>query len=155
MDFGFGRHYWNITQGQLQQILKLYPSIAIMYILPPALTKLSMLVIFYGIDKDMGFRYYWVLVAAVTAIPVVVATALIAGPCSSLIESATCLNRVIIAQSATNIFSDLMLIAMPIPMLVRLHMPKRRKITLGLLLSFGSSSVYKCLPRLLLRRLQN
>jgi len=151
MQFGFGRHYWDINYGQLQQVVEIYPGVAVMYFWPPALTKLSLLCIFHGIDKKMGFPYYWVLVAAVTIIPTIAYTALIVGPCKSLVENTVCLNRVVISQATTNILSDLLLIAMPIPMLIRLHIPRRRKITLGLLLSFGSSSVYQSIAALVFR----
>lgn len=135
---GFGRNYYAVTMGQFQKYLEYLLWLAYTYIWPPTLAKLSLLIIYYRIDKNMGFPYCTHLTAVLVVVPTLVLTALFAGPCNPTTGDLQCINAIVIVQATTNIISDVVLIAMPLHMTLQLNMPRRRKITLGCLMTLGS-----------------
>ncbi|KAH7028951.1 uncharacterized protein B0I36DRAFT_244149 [Microdochium trichocladiopsis] len=135
---GWGRNNYNVTMGQFQEYLNLLQGLTFTYIWPPTLAKLSLLIMYYRIDPAMGFRYCAYLAALVVLAPTIVYTVLFAGPCNPTTGDLQCLNGIVVAQATTNIVSDVVLIAMPLQMTIQLNMPRRQKITLGCLMTFGS-----------------
>ncbi|KAH7025079.1 uncharacterized protein B0I36DRAFT_376790 [Microdochium trichocladiopsis] len=138
---GFGRHIWDVNQEQFAAFLRMVPVLAVTYLWPPTCVKLSLAIIYYRINPNMVFRYCGHCVAAFTITPTVVYTVLLLGPCNPQKGNLQCLNSVTISQMATNISSDLLLLAMPIPMTLKLNMPKRQKLTVAALLALSSSCV--------------
>ncbi|ORY63327.1 uncharacterized protein BCR38DRAFT_436534 [Pseudomassariella vexata] len=135
---GFGRHLYNVNVGQLARYIELLKTMAITYIWPPTLAKVSLLFLYYRIDKHMGFRYCIPLAGFAVLAPTLIYTILFAGPCDPAKGDLQCLNKLAVSQAVTNIGTDAMLIAMPIHMIANLNMAMRQKITLGCLLAFGS-----------------
>ncbi|KAF4983938.1 hypothetical protein FZEAL_763 [Fusarium zealandicum] len=68
------------------------------------------------------------------------------------VTQGTCVNRpaVYICTAALGIVSDLILLVMPIPMIVRLQMPPRQKVGLILLFGIGSATLVTSVVRLVL-----
>ncbi|KXJ90080.1 hypothetical protein Micbo1qcDRAFT_184183 [Microdochium bolleyi] len=143
---GFGRHSYNVTMAQLNEYLRLLLGLAFTYIWPPTLAKLSLLFMYRRIDSKMGFPYCIHLAIVAVLAPTLVITYLFAGPCNPTSGDLQCLNNIVIAQATTNILTDVMLILMPLQMTMRLNMPKRQKVTLGCLLTFGSLYVQHSVP---------
>lgn len=114
------------------------PTYFVLYIWSPVCAKLSILLIYRHIDPKMVFRYFGHLVAAYIVVPPIIYTVLILGPCDSSSGNVHCLNNLGLAQTGTNITSDLVLIAMPIRMTMRLNMPRKQKLTVAALLALGS-----------------
>lgn len=140
MPAGFGKHMWDVTAVQLQGYLKLLLALALTYIWPPTLAKLSIVWLFYRINPKMGFPYCLHIVGVSIFAYTVVFTALFAGPCNpNAVGSGVCLNHIAVAQAVLNIFTDAVLIAIPIPMVHALNMPIKTKITVGVILALGSA----------------
>ncbi|KAL1844454.1 hypothetical protein VTK73DRAFT_2523 [Phialemonium thermophilum] len=140
MPSGFGRHLWDVTAAQVQDYLTRVLSIAIPYIWVPTLAKLAILVLYHRIDPAMLFPYCLPLIGASVVAYTVVCSAVLAGPCNpSHVGSGTCLNNVALAQAVLNIVTDAVLIVVPVPMVYRLHMPLRQKMTVAVLLAVGSA----------------
>ncbi|KXJ88093.1 hypothetical protein Micbo1qcDRAFT_112830, partial [Microdochium bolleyi] len=138
---GFGRHIWDVNYHQLQDYLNMLRAFFILYLWPTTCVKLSVLLIYHQINPHMVFRYCGICVAIFTIAPTIVYTALLIDTCDPRKGDPTCLNSIALVQTGTNIASDLLIIAMPIQMTIRLNMPIRQKVTVGALLTLGSLCV--------------
>jgi Na+/H+ antiporter NhaB len=107
---------------------------------PPTLAKLAILVLYFRLIPNPGFRLGIYAVAAGLVIYTLVFTILLAWPCHPLKPgTTTCVVNLTISQGVLNIVSDAIVIALPIPLIHRLNMPLRQRITAGLLLALGSA----------------
>jgi hypothetical protein len=116
--------------------------LALTYIWPPTLTKLSILVLYWRISPNKIFRVCIAVTAVVLIGYTVTFTVLFSGPCNPLLgtpESAVCLNNIAVAQAVLNITTDGVIIFLPIPTIHSLHMPLKQRITVGGILALGSA----------------
>ena len=119
-------------------------ALALTYIWPPTLTKLSILVLYWRISPDRVFRTCIIATAVVLIAYTATFTALFAGPCNPLLgtpESAVCLNNIAVAQAVLNIVTDGVIIVLPIPTIHNLNMALKQRVTVGLILGLGSAYV--------------
>ncbi|EAQ86420.1 hypothetical protein CHGG_07673 [Chaetomium globosum CBS 148.51] len=125
MPAGFGRNMYEVTQTQLVGYLEQLLLLALTYIWPPTLTKLSILVLYWRISPDRIFRVCIVATAVVLIAYTATFTGLFCGPCNPLLgtpESAVCLNNIAVSQAVLNIVTDGVIIVLPIPTIHRLNM---------------------------------
>ena len=144
MPAGFGRHMYEVTPEQLGQYLQNLVVLALTYLWPPAITKLSILVLYWRISPEKYFRAAVVATAFVTLSSTTIFTILFLAPCDPNLgtpESVVCLNKVAISQAVINIVSDVIIIVLPIPTIYSLHMPLKQKISVGFILMLGSAYV--------------
>ncbi|KAK4149764.1 puromycin-sensitive aminopeptidase [Chaetomidium leptoderma] len=150
MPAGFGRNLYEVTQMQLVGYLERLLSLALTYIWPPTLTKLSILVLYWRINPDRIFRACLIATALVLVGYTVTFSVLFIGPCNPLLgtpESAVCLNNIAVSQAVLNIVTDGVLIILPIPTIHRLNMGLRQRITVGLILGLGSAACIASIVR--------
>ncbi|KAK8051174.1 hypothetical protein PG993_002559 [Apiospora rasikravindrae] len=149
MPYGLGRHLWNVTAEELAGYFKFLLFFALTYIWVPTLAKLAILVLYHQINPFKPFRICVYITATGVIIYTTVITAILSGPCNPVdIGSGTCLNNTAMSQAVLNIFSDVLLIVMPIPMIHGLRMPLRQKIIIGGILTLGSSAVVASIVRI-------
>ncbi|OAG11698.1 uncharacterized protein CC84DRAFT_1254107 [Paraphaeosphaeria sporulosa] len=123
----------------------------IVYLLVPALVKLSILVFYLTIATHRPFRtiVYWAIAFVTTySIIMIIVNAFECPRKPSLVfepeifvmrEQWHCFNLTALyfSQSALNIFSDLFILVLPLPILVKLHMPTIKRICLLIVFSVG------------------
>ncbi|KAL2022656.1 hypothetical protein VTK56DRAFT_5000 [Thermocarpiscus australiensis] len=150
MPAGFGRNLYEVTATQLAGYLERLLVLALTYIWPPTLTKLSILVLYWRISPNTIFRACIVATAVALIGYTVTFTVLFSGPCNPLLgtpESAVCLNNIAIAQAVLNIVTDGVIIFLPIPTIRGLHMPLKQRITVGGILALGSAACIASIVR--------
>ncbi|KAH8749336.1 hypothetical protein F5883DRAFT_528419 [Diaporthe sp. PMI_573] len=136
---GYGKHLWNVTEELLQCYIKKRLSIALTYFWPPTLAKLSLIVLYYRISLNTGFRVALYVIAFVITTYTIAFTAIISGPCKPLnVDIDTCLNDITLAQAVLNISTDGVLVLMPVVMLWGLNMPRRQKVSVCCILALAS-----------------
>ncbi|OBS24438.1 hypothetical protein FPOA_04981 [Fusarium poae] len=142
MPSGFGKHLWDVRASSLPGYFRMLLIIGLTYVWPPTLAKLAILVLYYRLIPNRGFRWAIYATAAGLVIYTLVFTILLAWPCHPLKPgTATCVVNLTVAQGVLNIVSDAIVIVLPIPLIHRLNMPLRQRITAGLLLALGSAVV--------------
>jgi hypothetical protein len=163
MPAGFGRNMYEVSQEQLmgyfsvchaslqtalheltRAIRQQLISLALTYLWPPTLTKLSILVLYWRISPSKPFRICIVILAVMLVGYTATFTVLFVGPCNPLLatpESAICLNNIAVSQAVLNIVTDGLIIILPIPTIHKLNMPLKQRITVGLILGLGSAYV--------------
>ncbi|KAK3297418.1 uncharacterized protein B0H64DRAFT_473530 [Chaetomium fimeti] len=150
MPSGFGRNMYEVTQLQLVGYLEKLLMLALTYIWPPTLTKLSILVLYWRISPDRTFRICIVATAVVLIAYTATFTGLFCGPCNPLLgtpESAVCLNNIAVSQAVLNIVTDGVIIILPIPTIHGLNMALKQRVTVGLILGLGSAACIASIVR--------
>lgn len=112
------------------------------YLVCPCITKMAILSVLYRISPAFAYRAGVVSVAVATFAYTLTLCAITGGPCSPLKEGTIeCLQNVALSQAALNIASDFAVMALPLPTIMSLHFPRKKKITAGCLLTLGSAYV--------------
>ncbi|KAK8079479.1 hypothetical protein PG997_007297 [Apiospora hydei] len=149
MPHGLGRHLWNVTAGQIAGYYRYLLLFALAYIWSPTLAKLAILVLYRQINPFKTFRICVYITAAAITIYTIIFTALFAGPCNpGSLSNLTCLDNIAFTQAILNMFIDVVLIVIPIPMIYGLHMPLRQKIIIWFILALGSAAVVASIVRI-------
>ncbi|GAB1314659.1 Rhodopsin domain-containing protein [Madurella fahalii] len=150
MPAGFGRNLYEVTATQLMGYLERLIILALTYIWPPTLTKLSILVLYWRINPNKIFRAQIIVIAVVLVGYSVTFTGLFCGPCNPLLgtpESAVCLNNIAVSQAVLNIVTDGAIIILPISTIHSLQMPLKQRITVGAILVLGSAACIASIVR--------
>ena len=106
-----------------------------------AFTKLAMLALYHRIDNTLWYRIVIYVTGASILVYQIIFTILIVGPCEpSKNDSASqnCLNRSSLAHSVLNIASDIFVILIPVPTVIKLKMPLKQKMMLMSIIGLGS-----------------
>ncbi|KAL2163212.1 hypothetical protein VTH06DRAFT_5268 [Thermothelomyces fergusii] len=151
MPAGFGRNMYEVSQTQIVGYLERLLSLALTYLWPPTLTKLSILVLYWRISPNRAFRVCIVALAVVLVGYTATFSALFVGPCNpnrNTPESATCLNNIAVSQAVLNIVTDGVIIVLPIPTIHRLNMGLKQRLTVGLILALGSAACVASIVRI-------
>ncbi|KAH7137333.1 hypothetical protein B0J13DRAFT_559501 [Dactylonectria estremocensis] len=139
---GFGKHMWDVRATEISGYLNLLLVLGLTYLWPPTLAKLAILVLYHRLIPNMSFRIALYAVAVSLVVYTLVFTILLAGPCHpQKAGTATCVVNLTVSHAVLNIVSDVIVIVLPIPLVHRLNMPLRQRITVGILLALGSAVV--------------
>jgi hypothetical protein len=129
---------------------------AVTYVLCGSFAKLSLLVFYLRISPEKWFRIAtWTTIFIISAYTTGIALALIFAcqPIARMwdvtITEGFCLNlpSLYIAIAVSNIASDVVLFFLPLPMVVKLHIPLRQKIGLFFIFGIGSMTVITSIVR--------
>ncbi|KAL5332524.1 hypothetical protein BJX70DRAFT_404501 [Aspergillus crustosus] len=142
---GYGLHMWDMPDSLYSSYIKSVLATSITYILALALAKLSLLILFHTLLSLTPFWRYLIYTIAflITGYSIALTLALIFG-CSPLqkswnprITEGSCIsqNGVYLATAITNSVSDLVLIVIPVPIVVKLRLGFWRRI--GVVCMFG------------------
>ncbi|KAH6842477.1 hypothetical protein B0I37DRAFT_382011 [Chaetomium sp. MPI-CAGE-AT-0009] len=158
----YGRDVWTLTTGQIRTVLILIYNLEIHYTLINMLTKLSILgfyLRFFPFVVFPGLRTAIYFTMAITAASGISFLATITFQCTpiSLFWSAfddpppagSCIdiNRYAWAAATFNFALDLWLLALPMPELVKLSLPLRKKVVVCLMFTVGSFVTVVSVPR--------
>ncbi|KAJ8109483.1 hypothetical protein OPT61_g7428 [Boeremia exigua] len=142
-----GIHAWELTGHQLNTIARITLTTTVLYSPALAFAKLSFLCFYLYLNPATGFRtgvYFTMFVVVGSCVGIVVSLLAACNPFSRNIDvtvkDGQCLNKasLYIATGVLNIITDIMVIALPIPMVLGLQMSKSRKVMLVMLFSVGS-----------------
>ncbi|PVH80315.1 hypothetical protein DL98DRAFT_202773 [Cadophora sp. DSE1049] len=146
---GFGNHFWELEDGQLKDILRMIYIAEVIYVIQLTVPKLSILVFYVNSIPDNGFR----LAAFATMGFITLSTAII-----STLTVVSCypipffwdrdlkgrcldINGVVYGIGGLSIVQDLIIIALPIPILKGMRLPWKEKAIVLFMLAAGSSTM--------------
>lgn len=121
---------------------------AIIYTLTGSFAKLSLLVVYIRLSPQRSFQYCVAATMALIASYTVGLFFSFLFSCDPMSRSwnaleteGKCINQaaLYIATAAANIISDVILFVLPIPLVVKLHMPRMQKIGLFFVFAIGST----------------
>ncbi|PSR90738.1 hypothetical protein BD289DRAFT_208574 [Coniella lustricola] len=142
MPCGFGKHLWSVTESGLQCYENMLLFLGVSYFWPPTLAKLSLIILYHRINPSRNYRLALYGIAFACTTYTLVFTIILSVPCNPLHDgTTTCLNNLALAQAILNITTDGVLIIMPVITLYGLQMPRKQKVTVGLILGLGSGAV--------------
>ncbi|KAH6883257.1 hypothetical protein BKA58DRAFT_435004 [Alternaria rosae] len=142
-----GVHAWELTGHQLNTIARITLTTTLLYSPALAFAKLSFLCLYLNLSPARGFRagvYFTIFVVVGSCVGIVVSLLAACRPFAKNIDvtvtEGQCLNKaaLYIATGVLNIITDIMVIILPIPMVLRLQMSKERKIMVIGIFSAGS-----------------
>lgn len=160
--FNFGKHLWDLEDGQLQSALKycwspfLHKSFALLtrpvfvcwnlYVVTLGLVKASLVVFYLYVFQGPRFRIAcWVVLGLITVSTVVIQllTIFACTPVQSFWDrdiKGKCLDigAIGFANSALAILQDVIILIMPMPSLFKLQMKARRKIAVAFMFAVGA-----------------
>ncbi|EUC44937.1 hypothetical protein COCMIDRAFT_37269 [Bipolaris oryzae ATCC 44560] len=137
--FGLGHHAWNVTPDKLMGYLKTILGLALIYIWTPALTKLSLLLLYYRINTDARMRIIIYALGILTIGYSLSITIVAVGPC----------NLLTYVNGKFHILTDFCIILLPLPMLHGLQLRMKQKILLGIVFTLGSGVVIVSIVRII------
>jgi hypothetical protein len=142
---GFGKHSWDLNDGDLTVILQKFYVGENLYVIILALSKLSILFFYLRIFPHLQFR-----VAVFTVVGLIIASTtviffLTIFSCDpipyfwdrDLHGRCTNINALAYANSGMSIAQDLIIIALPLPTVINLHLSTRRKIDVAFIFALG------------------
>jgi hypothetical protein len=160
---GFGKHLWDLKDGDLSHFLEhcMLFSYCIgigsdlhlvyiaenIYVWDLALTKISVLVFYLRIFPNTWFRYAAFATIGMITISTTIISLITVFSCHPIpyfwdrdIRGGKCLNvnALAYANSAMSIVQDLIIVSLPLPVLVKLNMGKKKKIGVGIMFAVGS-----------------
>ncbi|ROT42261.1 hypothetical protein SODALDRAFT_341750 [Sodiomyces alkalinus F11] len=148
MHHGWGRHAWNVSIAEAANYNNYLLPITITYIWCPTLAKLAILSVLHRISNSLWFRGFLYFIVLTLVAYTTTFTGLLAGTCNPReLGSGICLNNIAIAQVALNIWSDVAIILLPIPTILRLHLPLRQRLVIAGILTLGSAVLITSIVR--------
>ena len=160
---GFGKHLWDLKDGDLSHFLEhcefspylvgtdtdshpVYIAENV-YVWDLALTKISVLVFYLRIFPNTWFRYAAFATVGIITMSTTIISLMTIFSCRPIpyfwnrnIRGGHCpnVNALAYANSAMSIIQDLLIVALPLPVLVNLNMGKKKKIGVAFMFAVGS-----------------
>ncbi|KAM0329411.1 hypothetical protein ACHAQA_004718 [Verticillium albo-atrum] len=154
---GFGMHYWHVEPANATSLLKLFYAVQMLYIMIQVFAKISILLFF---SRIFQVRWFLVTVRAFIAFLIlhgllfVLLVAFQCTPVSSVWDRSnldrTCINMTAVgyAGAVCSIVEDLVIMALPVPELLKLQLTKKKKIALAIIFALGSFACITSMVRL-------
>ncbi|KAK1148344.1 hypothetical protein N8T08_010154 [Aspergillus melleus] len=152
----FGKHEDDVPQELLIRTLKLYFIAQILYKINIGLTKISILLLYLRLFIQRWFFitcWTWIVIITAFTLSTVISSIFQCTPVQyafdkSLPGHSSCINLTAFwyANAAFNIFSDLVLVALPVPVISRLQLPPRLKLILCGIFAVG---IFVCITSIL------
>ncbi|PVI03421.1 hypothetical protein DM02DRAFT_485897, partial [Periconia macrospinosa] len=146
LHLGFGEHIWNLKEGNLLRILRLYWISAIIYIGMLAMLKTTLILFYLEFFTFSRFRFIAYGVTAYIFVNTAIIIFLAGFICRPLqmfwnrgIKTGKCMDIPTVGNvvSGSAIAQDIILLILPLAFLHRLHMPLSRKIGLTVIFCVG------------------
>jgi len=150
IEYGWDRHFWDVPPEKIEGSLQLAWIVQGTYCLGAHFTFWSLLIFYHRLNKDVGIRWFtwlnYTLMIVVTLIFTIFffLVLFLCYPVQAywnvhLRATAKCLNEpnVIFIGSILKNIQEAIICTMPIPLVMRMNIPKRRKYGAAILLSIG------------------
>ncbi|EFQ35730.1 CFEM domain-containing protein [Colletotrichum graminicola M1.001] len=146
VELGFGLHFWHVKPGNSKPILQLFYIMQIFYLVKHIAAKISICAMYLRILVDRWSRIAVIGLIASLIVQTILFFFLVAFQCTpvqSIWDRSVpgfCLNiqAISYAGAAFTITYDCIFIVLPLPQLLKLNIPMRKKLALALLLTLGS-----------------
>ncbi|KAH6668361.1 hypothetical protein B0J14DRAFT_452413, partial [Halenospora varia] len=144
---GFGKHLWDLADGGLLHILRSLYIAESFYVITLAATKISVLLLYLRIFPHRSFRTATSATIGMIALSTTIIFFMTVFSCHPVaffwnrdIRGGTCMdvNKLAYANSAMSIIQDLLIVILPLPVLVKLNMGRKKKIGVGFMFAVGS-----------------
>ncbi|TIC99789.1 hypothetical protein CH35J_005330 [Colletotrichum higginsianum] len=153
---GFGLHYWDIDPGKATTILQIFYAAQMIYVLVITGAKAALCAFYARVFSHQRFRLATNIFLTCLAIQTPLFVFLVMFQCIPIQAvwdrsiHGHCLNITAIsyAGAAVTIIEDLILIAMPIPELMKLQLGLKKKLAVVFLFGFGSFAIIASIIRL-------
>ncbi|PLB50436.1 hypothetical protein P170DRAFT_381115, partial [Aspergillus steynii IBT 23096] len=146
--WAFGKHEDDVSKELLIRTLKLYFIAQILYKINIGLSKISILLLYLRLFIQRWFVitcWTWIVIITAFTLSTVVSSIFQCSPVQyafdkSSPDQGSCINLTAFwyANAAFNIFSDLALVALPVPVISRLQLPLRLKLILCCIFAVGA-----------------
>ncbi|KAH0368598.1 hypothetical protein KCU65_g3807, partial [Aureobasidium melanogenum] len=156
---GLGRHLWDVSAADFSPAFpEVWTFAAMIYSVCMLIVKMSVLMLYRRLFPIENFRYLWWICAFCTVgygLGAIFSSLFACVPVRAnwdlAIPASRCINKkaFYIGNGAMNIATDLMILALPIPIVWRLTLELRQKIILSVVFTLGSISCVISLVRLL------
>ncbi|KAG9698130.1 hypothetical protein KCU95_g2866, partial [Aureobasidium melanogenum] len=156
---GLGKHLWNVRVADFSPaFLEVWTFAAMIYSVCMLIVKMSVLMLYRRLFPIENFRYLWWICAFCTVgygLGAIFSSLFACVPVRAnwdlAIPASRCINKkaFYIGNGVMNISTDLMILALPIPIVWRLTLELRQKIILSIVFTLGSISCVISLVRLL------
>ncbi|KEQ95627.1 hypothetical protein AUEXF2481DRAFT_88450 [Aureobasidium subglaciale EXF-2481] len=156
---GLGRHLWDVSAADFSPtFLEVWTFAAMIYSVSMLLIKMSILMLYRRLFPINNFKYLWWVCAFCTVgyglgalFSSLFACVPVRANWDLNIEPTRCINKkaFYIGNGVMNIFTDLLILCLPIPIVWRLTLELRQKIILSVVFTLGSISCVISLVRLL------
>ncbi|KAI4837646.1 hypothetical protein E4T44_08236 [Aureobasidium sp. EXF-8845] len=156
---GLGRHLWDVSAERFSPyFLETWTFAAMIYSVCMLLTKMSILMLYRRLFPIENFRYLWWMCVFCTVgygLGAIFSSLFACVPVRAqwdlTVPTSRCINKqaFYIGNGVMNIITDLMVLALPIPIVWRLTLELRQKIILSVVFTLGSISCVISLVRLL------
>ncbi|KAK6007013.1 hypothetical protein QM012_006021 [Aureobasidium pullulans] len=156
---GLGRHLWDVSAANFSPtFLEVWTFAAMIYSVCMLLIKMSILMLYRRLFPIENFRYLWWMCAFCTVgygLGAIFSSLFACVPVRAnwdlTIAASRCINKqaFYLGNGVMNIITDLMILALPIPIVWRLTLELRQKIILSVVFTLGSISCVISLVRLL------
>lgn len=157
-ELGFGNHLWDLHDGALLRILRLLYVAEIIYIIVLAITKASILCMYLRIFRaypPFQITCYLVLAFVVaSSVAITIATIISCEPVGFFWNrdsaGGTCLDITALAyaNSGLAVVQDLIITVLPVFMLWRLNMSRKKKCFIGIMFAVGGLGLIATIIRL-------
>ncbi|PYH92524.1 hypothetical protein BO71DRAFT_357091 [Aspergillus ellipticus CBS 707.79] len=157
-DAGLGIHEWNLTTEEYNKSLRILLAGAVMYIPALGLSKIALIALYYRLS-DMQRRWkitLWSVTIFVVVYMTLLECLLIFGcnPISKAWDTTVdgqCINRagIFMAGASASMFTDIVLLIMPLPIVARLKMASRKRLGLAFMFGLGGLSLVTSIMRVI------
>ncbi|RLL97479.1 hypothetical protein CFD26_106816 [Aspergillus turcosus] len=154
--WAFGKHQNDMPKELLLKTLKLYFVAQILYKINIGLTKISILLLYIRLFVHRWFLttcWVWIAIVVSFTVGTVFSSIFQCTPVQwafdkSLPGRGTCINMTAFwyANAAFNILSDLVLIALPVPVVLKLQLPRKSKVAICGIFGLG---IFTCITSVL------
>ncbi|KAH8661044.1 hypothetical protein BGZ61DRAFT_464570 [Ilyonectria robusta] len=151
-----GVHGWEIDIPTYNIFMMDVYLAAAIYIVGGSFAKISLLIFYFHLSPQTWFRVaIWATLVFISGYTIGIFFALIFA-CDPIamsydvtVQEGTCINRpsLYIATAAVNIISDVFLFCLPLPIVVKLQIPRRQKLGLLLIFLLGSITIVTSIIR--------
>ncbi|KAH7361008.1 hypothetical protein BKA65DRAFT_547708 [Rhexocercosporidium sp. MPI-PUGE-AT-0058] len=143
---GYGRHYWDLDPTKIENLLKVFYVSELLYIVALTLVKASILVFYLRVFTPRWFVIVDLMtlcVAVLAGLAIMFCLIFQCSPISGVwdrTQSTQCLdvNTLSYLSAAISVVLDVVILILPIPVLIRLKMSFKEKLSLIMMFSLGS-----------------
>ncbi|KAL3428474.1 CFEM domain-containing protein [Phlyctema vagabunda] len=154
--YGFGRHIYDLEDGQLLQILKHFYLAEIIYVVVLGLVKVSLVVFYLRMFPQVWFRNLAFGILGLIVLSTTIIFLLTVFSCKpvqyfwnkDLRGSCMDLNAIAYANAGLSIALDLIIISLPIPILLGMNLNRKRKLSVFAMFAIGSFGCVTSMIRL-------
>ncbi|KXT09774.1 hypothetical protein AC579_6149 [Pseudocercospora musae] len=154
-----GAHLWDLSLADFNKLVRITAIDSVIYLILMASAKFSILLFYLKLSREKWFTYsiYGVMVlvfgfSTSLALSLMFACTPLKRVWDVTITEGHCINRgrIYLATAGLNAASDILMLFLPMPMLIKLQVPKLQKIGLIFIFSIGSLTMVTSLIRLCL-----